>query len=122
MINLVLLCKDIYEFLNRYRTWFQDKVLLLRGNRTYMEHIKYIFGELGETFKDAWNEINKKIPARRTTFINAHDDGYDIPFEFTLPCVEMATNIMNELIPYEFTYEDTINKSPDYSATLHELN
>ena len=53
------LCKDIYEFFNRYRTWFQDEVLLLRSNRTDMEHIKYIFVELGETFKDAWNETRK---------------------------------------------------------------
>ena len=29
---------------------------------------------------------------------------------------------MNERIPYEITYEDTINKSSDYSATLHGLN
>ena len=34
----------------------------------------------------------------------------------------MATHIMNELISYEITYEDTINKYPDYSATLHRLN
>ena len=34
----------------------------------------------------------------------------------------MATNIMNELIPYEITYEDTINKFPDYSSILHGLN
>ena len=91
----------IYIFLARNRTWFQDGTLLQRGNRTDMEHLEYIFSELGETFKDAWTEINKIIPARRTVFKTSHDDGYDIPVEFTLASVEMATNIMNELIPYE---------------------
>ena len=87
-----------------------------------MEHLKYIFSELGETFKDAWTEINKKIPARRQIFKNPHDDGYDIPIEFTLASVEMATNIMNELIPYEIKYEYTINISQDHPPTLHGLH
>ena len=114
-------CKDIYEFLARYRTWFQDETLLQRGNRTDMEHLKYIFSELGDTFKDAWTEINKKIPARRTTFKTSYDDGYDIPIEFTLVSVEMATNIMNELIPYDINYEDTVNEISNTTQTLHAL-
>ena len=104
----------IYIFLARYRTWLQDETLLQRGNRTDMEHLEYIFSELGETFKDAWTKINKMIPARRTAFKTSHDDGHDIPVEFTLASVEMVTNIMNELIPYEIKYEDTVN---DISTT-----
>ena len=42
--------------------------------------------------------------------------------EFTLACVEMATNIMNELIPYEIKYEDTVNVVQDHSPTLHGLH
>ena len=87
-----------------------------------MVHLKYIFSELGEIFKDAWTEINKKIPARRQIFKNPHDDGYDIPIELTLASVEIATNIMNKLIPYEIKYEDTINVSQDHSPTLHDLH
>ena len=49
-----------------------------------MEHLKYIFSELGETFKNACTEINKKIPGRRKIFKNPHDDGYDIPIELHL--------------------------------------
>ena len=114
-------CKDIYQFITKYRTWFQDKVLLQRGSRTDMEHLKYIFSELGDTFKDAWTEINKKIPARRTKFHTDNDDGYDIPIEFTLRSVELATNIMNELLPYNITYEDTINNNSNNNERLHAL-
>ena len=114
-------CKDIYQFIAKYRTWFQDEVLLQRGNRTDMEHLKYIFGELGDTFKDAWTEINKKIPARRTKFHSENDDGYDIPVEFTLISVELASNIMNELIPFNISYEDTINDVSDTNHQLHAL-
>ena len=102
-----------------YRTWFQDEVLLQRGNRADIEHLKYIFGELGDTFKDAWTEINKKIPARRTKFYSDTDDGYDIPVEFTLRSVELVSNIMNELIPFNVSYEDTVN---DVSKTNHQLH
>ena len=86
-----------------------------------MEHLKYIFSELSDTFKDAWTEINKKIPARRTTFYTDNDDGYDIPIEFTLRSVELATNIMNELLPYNITYEDTINNNSNNNERLHAL-
>ena len=86
-----------------------------------MEHLKYIFSELSDTFKDAWTEINKKIPARRTTFSTDNDNGYDIPIEFTLRSVELATNIMNELIPYNTIYEDTINDNSHINKRLHAL-
>ena len=84
-----------------------------------MEHLKYIFSELGDTFKDAWTDINKKIPARRTKFKNSHDDGYDILIEFTLVNVEVATNVMNKFISYEINYEKIINDISDTSQILH---
>ena len=112
-------CTDIYQFIAKYRTWFQDEVLLQRGNRTDMEHLKYIFGELSDTFKDVWTEINKKIPTRRTKFYSDTDDGYDFPVEFTLRSVELASNIMNELIPFNVLYEDIVN---DVSNTNHQLH
>ena len=91
-----------------------------------VSHMTYIWEILvpsvGETFKHAWTEINKNIPARRKIFKTPHDDGYDIPIEFTLVSVEMVTNIMNELILYEIKYEDTINVSQDHSPTLHGLH
>ena len=114
-------CIDIYQFITKYRTWFQDEVLLQRGNRTDMEHLKYIFGELGDTFKDAWTEINKKIPARQTKFYSDNDNGYDIPVEFTLLSVELASNIMNERIPFNKSYEDTVNDVSDTNHQLHAL-
>ena len=63
---------------------FRDEVLLQRGNRTAIDHLKYIFGELSVIFKGAWTRINKKILARRTALYSDNDDGDDVPLQFTL--------------------------------------
>ena len=81
-----------------------------------------IFNELGDTFKDAWTLINKYIPGHRTVFKNAHDDGYDISIKFIFTSVEMATNIMNELITYEINNKYTVNISQYYPPTLHGIH